>query len=107
MTSQYGAYALRAGLGRVYARMRMHTPTRPGTHMHALMRKHAHTNQYVILMAFPLQQLFRRHASMLRYTHIACLVTTEPDCTRHTVCCGQWQAIRALQCAITTKTPVS
>jgi hypothetical protein len=30
VTSQYGAYALHAGLARLYARMRMHTPTRPG-----------------------------------------------------------------------------
>ena len=35
MTSQYGAYALRAGAAKLYARMRMHTPKRPGTHMHA------------------------------------------------------------------------
>jgi hypothetical protein len=34
VTSQYEAYALHAGLARLYARMRMHTPTRPGTHMH-------------------------------------------------------------------------
>ena len=39
MTSQYGAYALRAELARLYARMRMHAPTRQGTHMHA--RTHA------------------------------------------------------------------
>ena len=50
MTSQYGAYVLRAGLARRYARMRMHTHTRQGTHMHARTRKHAHTNQYVILL---------------------------------------------------------
>jgi hypothetical protein len=42
MTSQHGAYALRAGLARLYARMRMHTPTRPDTHMHA--RTHTQTN---------------------------------------------------------------
>ena len=42
MTLQYGAYALRAGLARRYARMRMLTPTRPDTHMHA--RTHAQTN---------------------------------------------------------------
>ena len=60
MTSQYGAYALRAGLARLYVRMRMHTPTRSGirTHaracMHACM--HAHTDQYVILIAFPQQK---------------------------------------------------
>ena len=74
MTSQHGAYALRAGLARLYARMRMHTPTRPGTHMHARTRKHAHTDQYVILIAFLQQQWFREHASMLRYTYIASLV---------------------------------
>ena len=39
MTSQYGAYALRAGLARLYARMRMHTPTRSGTHVHARTRR--------------------------------------------------------------------
>jgi hypothetical protein len=33
MTSQHGAYALRAGLARLYALTRMHTPT----------RKHAYT----------------------------------------------------------------
>jgi hypothetical protein len=30
MTSQHGTYALRAGLARLYARMCMNTPTRPG-----------------------------------------------------------------------------
>jgi hypothetical protein len=40
MTSQYGAYALRDGLTRLHARMRMHTPTRPGTHMHSRTRMH-------------------------------------------------------------------
>ena len=62
MTSQYGAYALRAELARLYARMRMHTPTRPGTRMHARTIKHAHTDQYVILIAFPQQQWFRKRA---------------------------------------------
>ena len=43
MTSQYGAYALRVGLARLYARMRMHTPTRQGTHTHApRARMHTH-----------------------------------------------------------------
>jgi hypothetical protein len=42
MTPQYGAYALRAGLARLYARMRMHT--RPGTHMHARASMHTQTN---------------------------------------------------------------
>jgi hypothetical protein len=74
MTSQHGAYALRAGLARLYARMRMHTPTRLGTHMHARTRKHSHTDQYVILTAFPQQRWFRERASILRYNYIACLV---------------------------------
>jgi hypothetical protein len=50
MASQYGTYALRAGLARLYTDMRMHTPTRPGTHMHA--RANMHTHKYVILIAF-------------------------------------------------------
>jgi hypothetical protein len=48
ITSQYGAYALRAGLlARLYARIPMHTPTRPGspTLKHARTRKHAYTDQ--------------------------------------------------------------
>jgi hypothetical protein len=35
MTSQYGAYALHAGLARLHTLTRIHTPTRPGTNMHA------------------------------------------------------------------------
>ena len=45
MTSQYGAYALRAGLARTYARMRVHTPTRSGTHMQARAHTHTHTHR--------------------------------------------------------------
>ena len=57
--------------------MRMHTPTCPGTHMHArTQRKHAHTDQYVTLVAFPQQEWFRERATVLRYTHIACIVIT-------------------------------
>ena len=74
ITSQYGAYALRAGLARLYASMCMHTPTRPGTHMHASRRTHAHTDQYVTFIAFPHQQWFRERTSLLRYTYIACIV---------------------------------
>ena len=72
MTSQYGAFALRAGLARLHARMRMHTPTRPGTHMHARTPKRAHIDQYEIFIAFS-RQLSRERASVLRYTYIACL----------------------------------
>jgi hypothetical protein len=71
ITSQYGAYALHAGLVRLYVRMRIHTPTRPGTQCaHA----RTHTDQYVRLIAFPQQQWFRVRASIIRYTYIACLV---------------------------------
>jgi hypothetical protein len=41
---------------------------------HARARKHAHTDQYVILTAFLQQQWFLKRASMLRYTHIVCLL---------------------------------
>ena len=56
MTSQYGAYALHAGLARLHARIRMNTPTRPGTHIHA--RKHTHRDKKVIFIASPRQQCF-------------------------------------------------
>ena len=55
--------------------MSMHTPTRLGTHIHARTRRHTHTDQYVILIAFSQQQCFRERASMLRYTYIACHYT--------------------------------
>ena len=50
MTSQYGAYALRAGLARLHARTHMHTPTLPGTHMHALASTHTETNMRYLLL---------------------------------------------------------
>ena len=74
MTSEHGACALHAVLARLYARMRVHTPMRPGNDIHARRREHAHTDQCVILLAFLQQQWFRERASMLRYTYIACLV---------------------------------
>ena len=63
MTSQYGAYALRAGLARLYALMRMHTPTYP----HA--RTHTQTNN-----TFSTAPMIRERASVLCYTYIAPLV---------------------------------
>jgi hypothetical protein len=36
---------------------------------------HTHTQKYVILIASPPQQWFREHASLLRYTYIACLLS--------------------------------
>jgi hypothetical protein len=45
MTSQYGAYALRAGFAWLYARMRMHMPSRPvPTWQHKGSRTHARTH---------------------------------------------------------------
>ena len=35
---------------------------------------HAHTDQYVTLIAFQQQQWFLELASLLRYTYIACIV---------------------------------
>jgi hypothetical protein len=78
MKTQYGAYALRAELARLYARMRTHT--RSATHTHA------HTEQYVILIAFPQQQSFRKRGSVLRYTYISCLVTNSIISSTHNSC---------------------
>ena len=55
--------ALHTGLAGLHERMRMHTLTRPVTHMHARKRKHSHTththtHQYVIFITFPQQQWF-------------------------------------------------
>jgi hypothetical protein len=36
-------------------------------------------SEYVILIAFPLQQWLHERVSMLRYTYIACIVTTAID----------------------------
>jgi hypothetical protein len=80
MTSQYGAYALHAGLARLYARMRIHTPTRPGTHTHGRTdgRTRARVCAHILVsnIALPQQQWFRERVSMLRYTDIACVVVS-------------------------------
>ena len=55
-------------------RPRARVPAR--THARASM---AHTDKYVILIAFPQQQWFRERASVLRYTYIACLVLYNTD----------------------------
>ena len=45
------------------------------THFACWMRKATNTHsEYVILIAFPLQQWLREHTSTFRYTYIACLV---------------------------------
>ena len=69
MTSQYAAYALRAGLPRLHARMGMHTPTRLGTHIHARTHRPISNTH-----CFSTAAMIRERASILRYTHITCLV---------------------------------
>jgi hypothetical protein len=41
--------------------------------MHARALTHAHTDQYLTLIAFRQQHWLRERLSVLRYTHIACL----------------------------------
>ena len=57
-------------LKRLYARMRMHMSTLPGTHLHARTCKHALIDQSVIVIAFEQQQWFRERASLFRYRYI-------------------------------------
>jgi hypothetical protein len=57
-----------------------HAPGTPHISTHASTlalvrsRAHKHTQKYVILITFPLQQRFRERASMFRYAYIACLI---------------------------------
>jgi hypothetical protein len=59
---------------RAQAHARAHEPIPIHTRTYALAR--AHTQKYAIVIAFPQQQWFHKRASMLRYTHIACIVVT-------------------------------
>jgi hypothetical protein len=73
MTLQYGAYKLHAGYAKLHAHMRMHTPTRPGTRMHARAFTHTQTricNSYLLLFHGNNDS---ECASVWRYTYIACL----------------------------------
>ena len=72
MTSQYSAYALRVGLARLYARMRMHTPTRSGTRTHSHACAHRPiSNAY----CFSAATMIRKRASLLPYMYISPLVS--------------------------------
>jgi hypothetical protein len=42
---------------------------------------------YVILIAFPLQQWLHERAALLRYTHVACLVSLRDGCLSYCCCC--------------------
>jgi hypothetical protein len=67
MTSHYEAYALHAGLARLYALMNMNRPTRTRTHTHT------QTNKYYSY-CFSTATTIRERASLLRYTYNAPLV---------------------------------
>jgi len=55
-------------------------------------------SQYVILIALPLQQWLRERASILHYTHIACLVITQMECVYCAVRTGSLNVIRVNFC---------
>ena len=75
MTAERGAYALHAGLARLHALLRMHTPTRPGNHMHARTHTYAHKRLISGTYCFSTATVIRELTSLLRYTCIAPLVT--------------------------------
>jgi hypothetical protein len=57
-----------------FVECRISKATRAQTHACARANTDTHTQTYVILIAFPCQQLLRERASVLLYTYIACLV---------------------------------
>jgi hypothetical protein len=69
ITSQYIAYALHAGLARLHALIRIHTPTQPGTHAHACTHRPI-SNIYL----FSTPTIIRERASVLSYTYTASLL---------------------------------
>ena len=81
MTSQYGAYALHAGLARLHARMRMrmhmhmHMPKRPRTHLQARTRMHTH--QYVIILNSIITYLWKSNNTCFS---TATIIVNAPQC---------------------------
>ena len=73
MTSQYGAYALRVGLAGLHARMRMHTPKRPGTHMHARRGTHIQSNRYHLFLFHSNNNSLERHSVTLYVHCLSCV----------------------------------
>jgi hypothetical protein len=74
MTSQHGAYALRVGLARLYALMRMHTPTptRSGNHVRARTHAQACTHKPLRNTCFPIATMVS--LTRLNVTlHVHCL----------------------------------
>ena len=73
MTSRYGSYALRVGLGRLHAHM--HMPTRAGTHTHARTHSHACTQRPIInTCCFFTATIIRERNPLLRFLYVASLV---------------------------------
>jgi hypothetical protein len=65
---------LHVGLARLHARKHTPAPVHPHHPPPAPPHTHARAHDYVILIAFPGQQLFRDRPSMLRHTYIVCLI---------------------------------
>ena len=74
MTSQHDVYPLHVGLARLHARMRMHTPTRPGTHMHVRTLTHAQTNKLYLLLFHGNNDYRQRLIVTLYVCHFSCLI---------------------------------
>ena len=66
MTSQYGAYALHAGLARLHALISTHMPTCPDTHMQA--RTHTQISKQYLLL-FHGDNDSRMHLNITLYVH--------------------------------------
>jgi hypothetical protein len=102
MTSQHGAHALHAGLGRLHALTRKHTPTRPGAHMHA--HTHACTPRPINnTYCFSTATMIRERVSVFR--HIYKVVQIWPGlivCKQVTVCPGHiWTTLYIACLALT------
>ena len=89
MTSQYGVYALHAGLARLYAHAHAHAPGYP----HAHTRTHTHTSKQSF--CFSTATMISEHASVLRYAYIAPLVVL-PYVLSLSVCLSP-QAVLSIQ----------
>jgi hypothetical protein len=57
-----------------YMNSRVCTRERFRAHARTSAHAHTHSHKYVIFIAFPQQEWLRERASLLRYTHTACLV---------------------------------
>jgi hypothetical protein len=65
------------------------------THAHCIPKVTKTHSENVTLVAFPQQQWLHERASVLRYTHIACLVITKMGCVYCTVRIGSSKLYRS------------